>query len=188
MKPDQASHAAVPSPVIRAAGLCKYYGSIRAVDKLDLNVPEGQFFGFLGPNGSGKTTTIHMLTTLARPTQGQAMVAGHDVLTAGVEVRREIGLVFQESALHRTLTVDKNLRFAGLLRNLPVALIRQRSDELLELFRLHERRHQRVATLSGGMRRALDIARGVLHRPASCSWMSRRSVWMSQAVVISGVS
>jgi ABC-2 type transport system ATP-binding protein len=157
--------AAAARMAIRASGLCKDYGTLRAVDKLDLEVPEGQFFGLLGPNGSGKTTTIHMLTTLARPTHGEATVAGHDVRRAGVAVRREIGLVFQESALDRTLTVAENLRFAGLLRNLPTSVIRQRSDELLDLFRLRDRRDRPVATLSGGMRRALDMARGVLHRP-----------------------
>jgi ABC-2 type transport system ATP-binding protein len=171
---------------IWTTGLCKDYGTLRAVDKLDLEVPEGQFFGLLGPNGSGKTTTIHMLTTLARPTHGQATVAGHDVLREGVAVRREIGLVFQESALDRTLTVAENLRFAGLLRNLPTAVIRQRSDELLDLFRLQDRRDKPVATLSGGMRRALDMARGVLHRPRllfldeptlGLDVPSRRGIW-----------
>jgi len=169
-----------------ATGLCKDFGATRAVDHLDLAVPEGQFFGLLGPNGSGKTTTIHMLTTLARPTQGQATVAGYDVRRESVAVRRAIGLVFQESALDRTLTVAENLRFAGMLRNLPAAVIRQRSDELLDLFRLRERRDRPVATLSGGMRRALDIARGVLHHPRilfldeptlGLDVPSRRAIW-----------
>jgi ABC-2 type transport system ATP-binding protein len=179
-------NAATAKLAIRTAGLCKDYGALRAVDTLDLEVPEGQFFGLLGPNGSGKTTTIHMLTTLARPTSGQATVAGHDVRREGVAVRREIGLVFQDSALDRTLTVAENLRFAGLLRNLPTAVIRQRSDELLDLFRLRDRRDKPVATLSGGMRRALDMARGVLHRPRllfldeptlGLDVPSRRGIW-----------
>lgn len=171
---------------IQTTGLGKDFGTLCAVAALDLAVPEGQFFGLLGPNGSGKTTTIHMLTTLARPTRGQATVAGHDVRRQSVAVRRAIGLVFQESALDRTLTVDENLRFAGMLRNLPGAMIRQRSDELLDLFRLRERRDKPVATLSGGMRRALDIARGVLHRPRilfldeptlGLDVPSRRAIW-----------
>ena len=171
---------------IETTNLSKSYGGLQAVDRLDLTIPAGQFFGLLGPNGSGKTTTIHMLTTLARPTEGQANVAGHDVLRESVAVRREVGLVFQESALDRTLTVDENLRFAGMLRNLSRATIRQRSDELLELFNLRERRHAKVATLSGGMRRALDIARGVLHRPRilfldeptlGLDVPSRRAIW-----------
>ena len=174
------------SLAIRTTGLSKTYGELQAVDQLQLAIPEGQFFGLLGPNGSGKTTTIHMLTTLARPTSGQASVAGHDVLREGVAVRREVGLVFQESALDRTLTVDENLRFAGMLRNLSRATIRQRSDELLDLFNLRERRRMKVAALSGGMRRALDIARGVLHRPRilfldeptlGLDVASRRAIW-----------
>ena len=174
------------SLAIETTNLSKSYGGLQAVDRLQLTIPAGQFFGLLGPNGSGKTTTIHMLTTLARPTDGQANVAGHDVLRESVAVRREVGLVFQESALDRTLTVDENLRFAGMLRNLSRATIRQRSDELLELFNLRERRHAKVATLSGGMRRALDIARGVLHRPRilfldeptlGLDVPSRRAIW-----------
>ena len=174
------------SLAIETTNLSKSYGGLQAVDRLQLIIPAGQFFGLLGPNGSGKTTTIHMLTTLARPTDGQANVAGHDVLRESVAVRREVGLVFQESALDRTLTVDENLRFAGMLRNLPRATIRQRSDELLDLFNLRERRRAKVATLSGGMRRALDIARGVLHRPRilfldeptlGLDVPSRRGIW-----------
>ena len=174
------------SLAIRTTQLSKAYGELRAVDRLQLAIPEGQFFGLLGPNGSGKTTTIHMLTTLARPTSGQASVAGHDVLKESVAVRREVGLVFQESALDRTLTVDENLRFAGMLRNLSRATIRERSAELLDLFNLRERRRMKVAALSGGMRRALDIARGVLHRPRilfldeptlGLDVSSRRAIW-----------
>ena len=171
---------------IHTTDLSKTYGGLQAVDHLQLAIPAGQFFGLLGPNGSGKTTTIHMLTTLARPTAGQANVAGYNILKESVAVRREVGLVFQESALDRTLTVDENLRFAGMLRNLSRATIRQRSDELLDLFNLRERRHMKVATLSGGMRRALDIARGVLHRPRvlfldeptlGLDVPSRRGIW-----------
>ncbi len=173
-------------PIIRATDLSKVYGDLKAVDQLHLDVPEGQFFGLLGPNGSGKTTTIHMLTTLARPTSGHAEVAGYDVLKNGVAVRREIGLVFQDSALDRTLSVEENLRFAGMLRNLSSSVIRERSDELLKLFNLNDRRRQKAATLSGGMRRALDIARGVLHRPRilfldeptlGLDVPSRRQIW-----------
>lgn len=173
-------------PVIQTVDLSKDYGDLRAVDQLHLDVPEGEFFGLLGPNGSGKTTTIHMLTTLARPTSGNAEVAGYDVLKQGVAVRRETGLVFQDSALDRTLSVAENLRFAGMLRNLSKAVIRERSDELLKLFNLNDRRDRKVATLSGGMRRALDIARGVLHRPRilfldeptlGLDVPSRRQIW-----------
>jgi ABC-2 type transport system ATP-binding protein len=150
---------------IHAVGLTKRYGDVLAVDQLDLAIPPGQFFGLLGPNGSGKTTTIHILATLIRQTGGSAEVAGFDVGRHAVRAREAIGIVFQESALDRTLTVAENLRFAGLLANLPFKVIEERSRELLELFGLQEHRSKPVATLSGGMRRALDIVRGVLHQP-----------------------
>ena len=150
---------------IRAAGLTKRYGDLVAVDSLDLQIAAGEFFGLLGPNGSGKTTTIHMLATLIRSNAGSAQVAGFDVARDAVRVREAIGLVFQDSALDRSLTVAENLRFAGLLQNLPGPVIAERSRELLELFGLSDRRHVPVAALSGGMRRALDIVRGVIHEP-----------------------
>ncbi|HVS27758.1 MAG TPA: ABC transporter ATP-binding protein [Burkholderiales bacterium] len=150
---------------VKAQGLTKRYGQTLAVDGLNLEIPTGGFFGLLGPNGSGKTSTIHMLSTLIRPTTGEAWVAGHDVRSDGLKVRAAIGVVFQESALDRTLSVAENLRFAGLLHNLSIAQIKERSSELLELFGLEDKRHQPVGELSGGQRRALDIARGVIHRP-----------------------
>src|SRR5437773_12572129 len=96
---------------IRAAGLTKQYGDTLAVDRFALDVPRGQFFGLLGPNGAGKTTAVHMLSTLIRPTSGEGWVAGHSVLNAPVSVRGAIGVVFQDSALDRNLTVAENLRF-----------------------------------------------------------------------------
>jgi ABC-2 type transport system ATP-binding protein len=150
---------------IRAAGLTKRYGETLAVDGLELAIAPGEFFGLLGPNGSGKTTTIHMLATLIRPTAGSAQVAGFDIGREAVRAREAIGIVFQESALDRSLTVAENLRFAGLLLDLPRKVIAERAGELLELFGLQDHRKAPVATLSGGMRRALDIVRGVLHRP-----------------------
>ena len=154
-----------PPLAVRASGLVKRYGDVAAVSGLDLDIPAGQFFGLLGPNGSGKTSTIHMLATLIRPSGGSARVAGHDVVDNAVKVRGAIGLVFQESALDRTLTVAENLRFAGLLYNLTPAVIRERSAELLELFGLADKSNRPVGSLSGGMRRALDIVRGMIHHP-----------------------
>ncbi|HEX4986467.1 MAG TPA: ATP-binding cassette domain-containing protein [Burkholderiales bacterium] len=150
---------------MKASALVKRYGSVLAVDGLDLEIPAGQFFGLLGPNGSGKTSTIHMLATLIRPSGGSAAVFGRDVVRDPVGTRAAIGLVFQESALDRTLSVAENLRFAGLLHNLPSKTIEERSAELLELFGLADRRDRPVGSLSGGMRRALDIVRGVIHHP-----------------------
>jgi ABC-2 type transport system ATP-binding protein len=153
------------TPAISARGLTKRYGKVLAVDDLELEIPAGQFFGLLGPNGSGKTTTIHMLSTLLRPTSGNATVAGFDVGRAPVAVRGAIGVVFQESALDRTLSVAENLRFSGLLYGLDQRRIDERGGELLELFGLSEMRKRPVGSLSGGQRRALDIVRGVMHRP-----------------------
>ena len=159
------NQASDPPMAVRARGLVKRYGDVLAVNGLDLDIPSGQFFGLLGPNGSGKTSTIHMLATLIRPNGGTASVADHDVVRNAVKVRGAIGLVFQESALDRTLSVAENLRFAGLLHNLAPALIEQRAAPLLDMFGLADKRRQPVGTLSGGMRRALDIVRGLIHHP-----------------------
>jgi len=150
---------------IRADRLTKRYGDTLAADGVDLAIPRGQFFGLLGPNGAGKTSTVHMLSTLIRPTSGEAWVAGYSVHTQKLAVRRSIGVVFQDPALDRTLSVAENLRFAGLLNDLSRSEIKRRSSELLELFGLSEKRDHPVASLSGGMRRTLDIARGVIHQP-----------------------
>jgi ABC-2 type transport system ATP-binding protein len=154
-----------PRLAIEATGLTKRYDGAAAADNLDLAIPSGQFFGLLGPNGAGKTSTIHMLSTLIRPTAGEARVAGFDVRTQKLAIRARIGVVFQDLALDRTLTAAENLRFAGLLNGLSRAQIKHRSAELLEIFGLSDRRDCPVAALSGGMRRALDIARGVIHQP-----------------------
>ncbi len=180
------NQAPAAAPAVRAEGLTKRYGDVMAVDGLDLAIPAGEFFGLLGPNGSGKTSTIHMLSTLIRPSGGRAAVAGHDVVKHSLQVRRTIGLVFQESALDRSLSVAENLRFAGLLYNLAPKLIEQRAGELLELFGLADKRDRPVGSLSGGMRRALDIVRGVIHHPAvlfldeptiGLDLTNRRKIW-----------
>lgn len=150
---------------IAARGLVRRFGDTVAVDGLDLDVAEGEFFGLLGPNGSGKTTTIHMLSTLVRPSEGTANVAGYDVSSDPVRVRSQIGLVFQESALDRTLSVAENLRFAGMLYGLSPSEIERRGRELLELFGIADKAAKSAGTLSGGQRRALDIIRGVIHEP-----------------------
>jgi ABC-2 type transport system ATP-binding protein len=151
---------------IAAAGLGRDYGPVRAVDAIDLEVRAGEFFGFLGPNGAGKTTTIRMLTTLLRPTRGHAQVADRDVETDPLGVRREIGVVFQETTLDLDLTAEENLRFCTRLYGLSRKESKLRIEEALGLFGLEDRRRDRVRSFSGGMRRALDLARGILHRPS----------------------
>jgi ABC-2 type transport system ATP-binding protein len=171
---------------IHARGLGKDFGTIRALDRLDLEVHDAEFFGFLGPNGAGKTTTVHILATLLKPSRGAAAVAGYDVERDGLAVRRRIGIVFQETTLDRDLTVEENLHFAARLWDLPDALAAQRIEALLLQFALAARRRDPVRALSGGMRRALDIARGILHEPrilfldeptAGLDPRARRGLW-----------
>jgi ABC-2 type transport system ATP-binding protein len=150
---------------IAVAGLGRDYGRVRAVDAVDLDVRPGEFFGFLGPNGAGKTTTIRMLTTLLKPSRGTAQIGGLDVEAASLGVRRKIGVVFQETTLDLDLTAEENLRFCTRLYGLSRRESKARIDEALALFGLSERRNARVRSFSGGMRRALDLARGILHRP-----------------------
>jgi ABC-2 type transport system ATP-binding protein len=151
--------------VIEARGLVKRYGDVEAVRGLDLTVHAGETFGFLGPNGAGKSTTIKILCTLASPTEGGATVAGFDVVRERAAVRRNIGLVFQDSTLDAYLSAERNLRFHGELYGVPRAVIAERSKQVLEMVGLWERREGRVATFSGGMKRRLEIARGLLHSP-----------------------
>ncbi len=146
----------------------------------------GQFFGLLGPNGSGKTTTIHMLSTLLKPSEGSILINGIDVSQNPREVRRQIGLVFQESALDRTLSVEENLLFCAGLHGLKKRQVKERISALLELFSLENKKSAPVASLSGGMRRSVDIIRGVLHQPkilfldeptVGLDIQSRRRIW-----------
>ena len=150
---------------VSVRGLTKRYGEIEAVRGIDFEVHEGEVFGFLGPNGAGKSTTINILCTLAEATSGEAQVAGHDVRTERTEVRRNIGLVFQEPTLDGYLTADQNLRFHGELYGVPRVQLRSRMDEVLTMVGLEDRRGDLVQTFSGGMRRRLEIARGLLHSP-----------------------
>ena len=132
---------------------------------MSFEVAAGEVFGFLGPNGAGKTTTINMLCTLARPTSGSARVAGHDVVRERDDVRRHIGLVFQDPTLDGYLTAEQNLRLHAELYGVDSALVPDRMRQVLEMVGLWERRDATVMTFSGGMRRRLEIARGFLHSP-----------------------
>ena len=151
--------------VIEARGLVKRYGDVEAVRGLDLTVAAGETFGFLGPNGAGKSTTIKILCTLALPSAGHASVAGFDVVRERAAVRRNIGLVFQDTTLDQYLSAERNLRFHGELYGVPRPVIAERSKQVLEMVGLWDRRKARVSTFSGGMKRRLEIARGLLHSP-----------------------
>ncbi|GLY28767.1 ATP-binding cassette domain-containing protein [Kineosporia sp. NBRC 101731] len=153
------------APAVEARDVYKSYPGVDAVRGLDLTVGQGEFFGFLGPNGAGKSTTISMLCTLVRPTRGRIEIAGHDTQKVPDRVRRQLGLVFQEDTLDGELTAGENLRFHADLYALPRVGLREQIEAKLALVGLRERRDSLVRTFSGGMRRRLEIARGLLHRP-----------------------
>jgi len=155
----------VSEPAVLVDGLVKRYGEVEAVRGIGFEVEPGETFGFLGPNGAGKSTTIKILCTLADPTSGTARVAGYDVVKNRDTVRRNIGLVFQDPTLDSYLTGEQNLRFHADLYGVPRAHLNQRMRQVLEMVGLWERRESVVATYSGGMKRRLEIARGLLHAP-----------------------
>lgn len=150
---------------IEAKDLVKRFGLATAVDGVSFEVKSGEFFGFLGPNGAGKTTTIHMLCTLLQPTSGSAKINGYDVVTHALEVRWSIGLVFQETTLDKDLTAYENLLFTCYLHHMKRREAEERIEEILKVMDLVDRRNDLVKKLSGGLKRRLDIARGILHRP-----------------------
>jgi ABC-2 type transport system ATP-binding protein len=150
---------------IAVTDLRKSFGDLEAVRGVSFEVRRGEIFGFLGPNGAGKTTTINMLCTLVRPSSGTALVAGHDVTRQRDDVRRNIGLVFQDPTLDGYLTAEQNLQLHAELYGLQSDLVSGRMRQMLEMVGLWERRHTPVQTFSGGMRRRLEIARGLLHSP-----------------------
>jgi ABC-2 type transport system ATP-binding protein len=154
-----------PAPAVCVDGLLKRYGEIEAVRGIELEVLAGETFGFLGPNGAGKSTTINMLCTLVRPSAGTARVAGHDVVRERDEVRRHIGLVFQDTTLDGYLSAEQNLSLHAELYGVPRQLVPVRMRQVLEMVGLWERRQSLVNTFSGGMKRRLEIARGLLHSP-----------------------
>ncbi|HEX6512244.1 MAG TPA: ATP-binding cassette domain-containing protein [Chloroflexota bacterium] len=154
-----------PQAVIETGGLAKRFGEIEAVRGVDLRVQPGETFGFLGPNGAGKSTTISMLCTLARPTGGWARVAGFDVVRQPTQVRRCIGLVFQDTTLDDYLTASENLRLHAELYGVPRGEVAERLQRVMDMVGLWDRKDSLVRTYSGGMKRRLEIARGLLHSP-----------------------
>jgi ABC-2 type transport system ATP-binding protein len=154
-----------PPPAIEVTDFVKSYGDVEAVRGVSFTVPRGEVFGFLGPNGAGKSTTINMLCTLARPTSGAARVGGYDITTQRDDVRRHIGLVFQDQTLDGHLTAAQNLRMHAELYGIDPGVVPERMRQMLEMVDLWDRRDQQVQTFSGGMRRRLEIARGLLHSP-----------------------
>ena len=151
--------------MIKIRNLVKKYGNLTAVDNLTLDINENEVFGLLGSNGAGKTTTIHMLATLLRPTSGSATVNGYDIVNQLAKVRASIGIVFQAPSSDDMLTGYENLQLHSMLYSVPRHARRERIDEVLELVGLTDRKHDQVKTYSGGMRRRLEIARGLLHKP-----------------------
>jgi ABC-2 type transport system ATP-binding protein len=151
--------------IVEVSGLGKDFGTFTAVDAIDFQVHGREIFGFLGPNGAGKSTTINMLATLLRPTRGRAELAGYDVMTQPTGVRQSIGMVFQDPSLDDRLTADENLQFHAMLYNVPRRIREERTCQVLEIVGLTDRRHSLVRTFSGGMKRRLEIARGLLHHP-----------------------
>ena len=151
--------------MIRVEHLVKKFGEFTAVNDVSFEVAKGEIFAFLGPNGAGKTTTIKMLTTLLRPTGGTLSLDGLDPLTSQHEARKRFGIVFQDPSLDQDLTAWENMELHGVLYHVPRKERRERTETLLKLFELWEKRDALVKTFSGGMKRRLEIARGFLHTP-----------------------
>ena len=183
---DSSGRPSATTPAISVTGLAKQFGEVRAVRGIDFEVAMGEVFGFLGPNGAGKSTTINMLCTLTKPSSGSARVAGHDVVSERDDVRRNIGLVFQDPTLDNYLTAAQNLQLHAELYGVDSSLVRPRMQQVMEMVGLWERRDGTVGTFSGGMRRRLEIARGLMHSPRvlfldeptiGLDPQTRRSIW-----------
>jgi len=151
--------------IIIVKNLTKKYKDFKAVDNISFEVRKGQIFGFLGPNGAGKSTTIKMLTTLLHPNSGEMSIDGKNPVTSSDAVRKSFGIVFQDPSLDDELTAWENMEYHGVLYSIPKPLRRQRIEQLLNIVELWERKDELVKRFSGGMKRRLEIARGLLHHP-----------------------
>jgi ABC-2 type transport system ATP-binding protein len=171
---------------IEVDSLTKEFGDFKAVDDISFQVEEGEIFGFLGPNGAGKSTTMMILTTLLKPTSGNVLVGGYDVMLNAKKVREKIGYVQQEISVDEFLTGRENLYLHARINQIPSNLIKSRIDDVLELVELGEKKDQAALTYSGGMRKRLDIANGLLSRPSvlfldeptvGLDIQTRRKIW-----------
>jgi len=151
--------------IIEVKNLVKDYKGFIAVNNVTFSVKEGEIFAFLGPNGAGKTTTIKMLTTLLAPTSGEIRINGFDPVKQQDETRRSFGIVFQDPSLDEDLTAEENMQIHGMLYGVPSNLLKERTEELLKMVELWDKRKEQVKVYSGGMKRRLEIARGLLHHP-----------------------
>jgi len=151
--------------IIQVSELTKKYGKFTAVDNISFNVKKGQIFAFLGPNGAGKTTTIKMLTTLLNPTSGTINLNGYNPLEDKDNARHSFGIVFQDPSLDDELTAYENMEFHGILYNIPVKIRKERIEYLMKFVELWDRKDELVKHFSGGMKRRLEIARGLIHHP-----------------------
>jgi ABC-2 type transport system ATP-binding protein len=151
--------------MLRVRNLVKTFGEFTAVRDISFDVQRGEIFAFLGPNGAGKTTTIKMLTTLLDPTSGEITIDGLRAESSPNEIRKRFGIVFQDPSIDGDLTAEENMEFHGVLYKVPRALRMERTERLLKLFELWDRRKELVKRFSGGMKRRLEIARGFLHTP-----------------------
>lgn len=151
---------------IKTVGLSKYYGNVKALDKLDLEVPENVVFGFLGPNGAGKTTTVKLLTGFSHPTHGSAQVAGETVAGGNIRLQSKIGLLPDVPAFYDWMNGREFLKFVGELHRLPVTDIKKRSEELLETVDLKKAANRRIGGYSRGMRQRLGIAQALMNNPS----------------------
>ena len=150
---------------ISVKDLSKYFTEVLAVDNISFEVKKAEVFGFLGPNGAGKTTTINILCTLLIPTYGEAIVNGFNVVSSPDEVRKSIGIIFQDPSLDERLTAYENLNFHGMIYHLSPKARKARIEEVLNMIGLYSKKDYIVRTFSGGMKRRLEIARGLMHRP-----------------------
>ena len=173
-------------PSIETKSLTKSFGDVTAVNDVSFSVENGEIFGFLGPNGAGKSTTMMILTTLLKPTSGKALISGFDVMTDAKKVRENIGYVQQETTVDEYLTGRENLVLQAKLNHIPKNEINQRIDDILDLIELSDKQNEPVVTYSGGMRKRLDIAGGLLHRPkvlfldeptVGLDIQTRRKIW-----------